>query len=84
MENINGGFVIMENRKLMLALFMKILSDDKYNPDDIGAYIAFMGLYSRISILMLNDKNTKEKKKILIKETVSSFIETKDNNKLLN
>ena len=50
----------MENRKLMLALFMKILNDNKSNPDDIGAYIAFMGLHSRISILMMNDKITNE------------------------
>ena len=74
----------MENRKLILALFMKILSDDKSNPDDIGAYIAFMGLYSRISILMLNDKITNEQYNVLIKEAVNSFLETKDNNELLN
>lgn len=74
----------MENRKLMLALFMKILSDDKSNPDDIGAYIAFMGLYSRISILMLNDKITNEQYNVLIKEAVNSFLETKDDNELLN
>ena len=74
----------MENRKLILALFMKILSDDKSNPDDIGAYIAFMGLYSRISILMLNDKITNEQYNVLIKEAVNSFLGTKDNNELLN
>ena len=84
MENINGGFVIMENRKLMLALFMKILNDNKSNPDDIGAYIAFTGLYSRISILMLNDKITNEQYNMLIKEAVNSFLGTKDNNELLN
>ncbi len=84
MENINGGFVIMENRKLMLALFMKILNTNKSNPDDIGAYIAFMGLYSRISILMLNDKITNEQYNMLIKEAVNSFLGTKDNNELLN
>ena len=74
----------MENRKLMLALFMKILSDDKSNPDDIDAYIAFMGLYSRISILMLNDKITNERYNVLIKKAVNSFLGTKDNNELLN
>ena len=74
----------MENRKLMLALFMKILNDNKSNPDDIAAYIAFMGLYSRISILMLNDKITNEQYNILIKEAVNSFLGTKDNNELLN
>ena len=74
----------MENRKLMLALFMKILNDNKSNPDDIGAYIAFMGLYNRISILMLNDKITNEQYNILIKEAVNSFLNTKDNNELLN
>ena len=74
----------MENRKIMLALFMKILNDNKSNPDDIGAYIAFMGLYSRISILMLNDKITNEQYNILIKEAVNSFLGTKDNNELLN
>ena len=74
----------MENRKLMLALFMKILNDNKSNPDDIGAYIAFMGLYNRISILMLNDKITNEQYNILIKEAVNSFLGTKDNNELLN
>ncbi len=74
----------MENRKLMLALFMKILNDDKSNPDDIGAYIAFIGLYSRISILMLNDKITNEQYNVLIKEAVDSFLGTKDNNELLN
>ena len=84
MENINGGFVIMENRKIMLALFMEILNDNKSNPDDIGAYIAFMGLYSRISILMLNDKITNEQYNMLIKEAVNSFLGTKDNNELLN
>ena len=73
----------MENRKIMLALFMKILNDNKSNPDDIGAYIAFMGLYSRISILMLNDKITNEQYNILIKEAVNS-LGTKDNNELLN
>ena len=74
----------MENRKLMLALFMKILNDNKSNPDDIDAYIAFMGLYSRISILMLNNKITNEQYNILIKEAVNSFLGTKDNNELLN
>ena len=74
----------MENRKLMLALFMKILNDNKSNPDDIGVYIAFMGLYSRISILMLNDKITNEQYNVLIKEAVNSFLGTKDNNELLN
>ena len=74
----------MENRKLMLALFMKILNDNKSNPDDISAYIAFMGLYSRISILMLNNKITNEQYNILIKEAVNSFLGTKDNNELLN
>ena len=74
----------MENRKIMLALFMKILSDDKSNLDDIDAYIAFMGLYSRISILMLNDKITNEQYNVLIKEAVNSFLGTKDNNELLN
>ena len=74
----------MENRKLMLALFMKILNDNKSNPDDIGAYIAFMGLHSRISILMLNDKITNEQYNVLIKEAMNSFLGTKDNNELLN
>ena len=74
----------MDNRKLMLALFMKILNDNKSNPDDIGSYIAFMGLYSRISILMLNDKITNEQYNILIKEAVNSFLGTKDDNELLN
>ena len=74
----------MENRKLMLAQFMKILSDNKSNPDDIGAYIAFMGLYSRISILMLNSKITNEQYNTLIKEAISSFLNTKDNSELLN
>ena len=74
----------MENRKLMLALFMKILNDNKSNPDDIGAYIAFVGLYSRISILMLNDKITNERYNVLIKEAVNSFLGTKDNSQLLN
>ena len=27
----------MENRKLMLAMFMKILNDNKSNPDDVAA-----------------------------------------------
>ena len=74
----------MENRKIMLALFMKILNDNKSNPDDVGAYIAFMGLYNRISILMLNDKITNEQYNVLIKEAVNSFLGTKDNNELLN
>ena len=74
----------MENRKLMLALFMKILNDNKSNPDDIGAYIAFVGLHSRISILMMNDKITNEQYNVLIKEAVNSFLGTKDNNELLN
>ena len=74
----------MENRKIMLALFMKILNDNKSNPDDIGSYIAFMGLYSRISMLMLNDKITNEQYNVLIKEAVNSFLGTKDNNELLN
>ena len=74
----------MENRKLILALFMKILNDNKSNPDDIDAYIAFMGLYSRISILMLNNKITNEQYNVLIKEAVNSFLNTKDNNELLN
>ena len=74
----------MENRKLMLAQFMKIISDNKSNPDNIGAYIAFMGLYSRISILMLNDKVTGEQYNILIKEAINSFLNTKDNSELLN
>ena len=74
----------MENRKLMLALFMKILNDNKSNPDDIGAYIAFMGLYSRISMLMLNDKVTGEQYNVLIKEAINSFLNTKDNSELLN
>ena len=74
----------MENRKLMLALFMKILNDNKSNPDDIGSYIAFMGLYSRISVLMLNDKITNEQYNILIKEAINSFLNTKDNSELLN
>jgi len=74
----------MDNRKLMLAMFMKILNDDKSNPDDIGAYIAFMGLYSRISMLMLNDKITGEQYNILIKEAINSFLNTKDNSELLN
>ena len=74
----------MENRKLMLALFMKILNDNKSNPDDIAAYIAFMGLYSRISMLMLNDKVSGEQYNTLIKEAVNSFLNTKDNNELLN
>ena len=74
----------MENRKIMLALFMKILNDNKSNLDDIGAYIAFTGLHSRISILMLNDKITNEQYNVLIKEAVNSFLGTKDNNELLN
>ena len=74
----------MDNRKLMLALFMKILNDNKFNPDDIGAYIAFMGLYSRISMLMLNDKVTGEQYNILIKDAINSFLNTKDNSELLN
>ena len=74
----------MENRKIILSLFMKILNDNKYNPDDIGAYIAFMGLYSRISILMLNSKITNEQYNTLIKEAISSFLNTKDNSELLN
>ena len=74
----------MDNRKLILALFMKILNDNKSNPDDIGAYIAFMGLYSRISMLMLNDKVTGEQYNALIKETINSFLNTKDNGELLN
>ena len=74
----------MDNRKLMLALFMKILNDNKSNPDDIAAYIAFMGLYSRISMLMLNDKVTGEQYNILIKEAINSFLNIKDNSELLN
>ena len=74
----------MDNRKLMLAMFMKILNDNKSNPDDIGAYIAFMGLYSRISMLMLNDKVTGEQYNTLIKEAINSFLNTKDNSELLN
>ena len=74
----------MDNRKLMLAMFMKILNDNKSNPDDIGAYIAFMGMYSRISMLMLNDKVTAEQYNILIKEAINSFLNTKDNSELLN
>ena len=74
----------MENRKLMLAMFMKILNDNKSNPDDIGAYIAFMGLYSRISMLMLNDKVNGEQYNILIKEAINDFLNTKDNGELLN
>ena len=74
----------MDNRKLMLAMFMKILNDNKSNPDDIGAYIAFIGLYSRISMLMLNDKVTGEQYNILIKEAINSFLNTKDNGELLN
>ena len=74
----------MDNRKIMLAQFMKILNDNKSNPDDIGAYIAFMGLYSRISMLMLNDKVTGEQYNILIKEAINSFLNTKDNSELLN
>lgn len=74
----------MENRKLMLAMFMKILNDNKSNPDDIGSYIAFMGLYSRISMLMLNDKVTGEQYNTLIKEAINSFLNTKDNSELLN
>ena len=74
----------MDNRKLMLAMFMKILNDNKSNPDDIGAYIAFMGLYSRISMLMLNDKITGEQYNILIKEAINSFLNTKDSSELLN
>ena len=74
----------MENRKIMLSLFMKILNDNKSNPDDIGAYIAFMGLYSRISILMLNDKVTGEQYNTLIKEAINSFLNTKDSSELLN
>ena len=74
----------MDNRKLMLALFMKILNDNKSNPDDIGAYISFMGLYSRISILMLNSKITNEQYNTLIKEAINSFLNTKDNSELLN
>ena len=68
----------------MLAMFMKILNDNKSNPDDIGAYIAFMGLYSRISMLMLNDKVTGEQYNTLIKEAINSFLNTKDNSELLN
>ena len=74
----------MDNRKLMLANFMKILNDNKSNPDDIGAYITFIGLYSRISMLMLNDKVTGEQYNILIKEAINSFLNTKDNSELLN
>ena len=74
----------MDNRKLMLAMFMKILNDNKSNPDDIGSYIAFMGLYSRISMLMLNDKVTGEQYNILIKDAINSFLNTKDNSELLN
>ena len=74
----------MENRKIMLSLFMKILNDNKSNPDDIGDYIAFMGLYSRISMLMLNDKVTGEQYNILIKEAINDFLNTKDNSELLN
>ena len=74
----------MDNRKLMLANFMKILNDNKSHPDDIGAYIAFIGLYSRISMLMLNDKVTGEQYNILIKEAINSFLNTKDNSELLN
>ena len=74
----------MDNRKLMLANFMKILNDNKSNPDDIGAYITFMGLYSRISILMLNSKITNEQYNTLIKEAINSFLNTKDNSELLN
>ena len=74
----------MENRKLMLAMFMKILNDSKSNPDDIGAYIAFIGLYSRISILMLNSKITNEQYNTLIKDAINSFLNTKDNSELLN
>ena len=74
----------MENRKLMLALFMKILNDNKSNPDDVGACTAFMGLCNRISILTLNDKITNEQYNVLIKEAVNSFLGTKDNNELLN
>ena len=74
----------MDNRKLMLAMFMKILNDNKSNPDDIGAYISFMGLYSRISILMLNSKITNEQYNTLIKEAISSFLNTKDSSELLN
>ena len=74
----------MDNRKIMLAMFMKILNDNKSNPDDIGSYIAFMGLYSRISMLMLNDKITNEQYNILIKESINSFLNTKDNSELLN
>ena len=74
----------MDNRKLMLAMFMKILNDDKSNPDDIYEYISFMGLYSRISILMLNSKITNEQYNTLIKEAINSFLNTKDNSELLN
>ena len=74
----------MDNRRLMLAMFMKVINDNKSNPDDIGAYIAFMGLYSRISILMLNSKITNEQYNTLIKEAISSFLNTKDNSELLN
>ena len=74
----------MENRKIMLAQFMKILNGNKSNPDDICAYIAFMGLYSRISMLMLNNKITNEQYNILIKESINSFLNKKDNNELLN
>ena len=74
----------MDNRKIMLAMFMKILNDNKSNPDDIGAYIAFMGLYSRISMLMLNDKVTGEQYNALIKEAINSFLNTKDSSELLN
>ena len=74
----------MDNRKLMLAMFMKILNDNKSNPDDIGDYIDFMGLYSRISILMLNSKITNEQYNTLIKEATNSFLNTKDNSELLN
>ena len=74
----------MDNRKIMLAQFMKILNDNKSNLDDIGAYIAFIGLYSRISMLMLNDKVTNEQYNTLIKEAINSFLNTKDNSELLN
>ena len=74
----------MDNRKLMLANLMKILNDNKSNPDDIGAYISFIGLYSRISMLMLNDKVTGEQYNILIKEAINSFLNTKENSELLN
>ena len=74
----------MDNRKLMLAMFLKVLNDNKSNPYDIYEYISFMGLYSRISMLMLNDKVASKQYNTLIKEAVNSFLNTKDNNELLN